>query len=306
MDAASRSTAMDCSICLGSFENPHCLPCGHCFCGPPRTCLQGVTAIRGMLKCPCCPTKHKLKREDLNLIYWLQCFLTDYKRSRDQNQPPAKIGKFPLSNCAKHQQLSVKFWCVTCSQECCEECSKAEHPDHLVRSYSAEMKRRFENVSKDWEPPSMGRFDSLSKSTQTQVEESGTLALEEFRAAIDISGVINNCRDGLVKTRNALKRRLEDADSEIEASDVESLASTSGISVAIPFVTAMPVNQIKTKLIQFSTSFANLDFSAQSKGYVSACNRLNDLLFWISLTRVAAAVTACTSPAHLWKKLSLI
>ena len=40
--AASDASGLECSICTDFLENPHALPCGHSFCGPPKNCLEGV------------------------------------------------------------------------------------------------------------------------------------------------------------------------------------------------------------------------------------------------------------------------
>ena len=46
--------AFECSICLEFFENPRMLPCGHSYCGSPRTCLTDLLNLSDPPKCAVC------------------------------------------------------------------------------------------------------------------------------------------------------------------------------------------------------------------------------------------------------------
>ena len=134
----------ECCICTDSLEDPRQLPCGHCYCGPHKTCLE-ILKTGKFFKCAICKSEHHILIADLKPIYGVRDFL---KEQQDALQEASKDEPFLLF-CHYHPKKQVKFWCTNCELTMCLECTDSEtHSDHQFISVSKNFRSIIEQQMK--------------------------------------------------------------------------------------------------------------------------------------------------------------
>ena len=69
---------LECSICADNLLDPRALPCGHSYCGPPRTCLSALQKPGDVLKCAICCKEYIIKISDMKPLYGIREHLESY------------------------------------------------------------------------------------------------------------------------------------------------------------------------------------------------------------------------------------
>ena len=125
---------IECCICLQSLEELNALPCGHCVCGPPRSCRTSLAADDvSFVKCPVCKTQHKFTLKDLKPLYGIRDYL---KRRGPEENAAAEYPKIVASKCFSYRcKLDTKFWCATCEKSVCQVCFDESHQGHQVQNH---------------------------------------------------------------------------------------------------------------------------------------------------------------------------
>ena len=175
-----------CCICTDSLDDPRQLPCGHCYCGPHKTCLEFLK-VEGIYKCAICKYDHQINIAELKPLYGVRDFL---QNQQNAIQDDSIDGAFMLF-CNYHPEKQVKFWCTNCENSMCVECTDCDiHSDHLFISFSknfkriteSQLKRASKNVS-SWSSKietKLGKLKERAKNIEIEIEN-----LEEKKAVRD-------------------------------------------------------------------------------------------------------------------------
>ncbi|XP_075241840.1 E3 ubiquitin-protein ligase TRIM21-like [Convolutriloba macropyga] len=133
-------TVLDCPICSEILLDPRVLPCGHSFCGPPRSCLDGIKRTDpDTVKCAVCNQSFALKLDDLKPLYGIRDALQELNESSKFSS--MKDDSLSESNCTAHGG-KFTLWCKDCSQELCSVCFEEIHIEHSVKNFKTVLKKR--------------------------------------------------------------------------------------------------------------------------------------------------------------------
>ena len=144
MATANISDLLQCSICHETLVDPRALPCGHSFCGPPRTCLDFIKHNNNLAsKCAECNQVFPVKVNELKPLF----------KIRDA------LGRLAVAenNCAQGADCNhndVKMWCKDCSVKLCLPCVEENHVDHNLKSYIAILREKARKIA-----PLLGDID---------------------------------------------------------------------------------------------------------------------------------------------------
>ena len=131
---------LECVICNESLCDPRALPCGHSYCGPPRTCLQSMEVEQGfqwVMKCAVCRTHHNLRADQINPLYGIRDMFPKVDTT-DTN-----LSEEHAVHCATHGKLFL-LWCKTCSVKICEDCLDTDHDEHCIKKLKRHLVEHLE------------------------------------------------------------------------------------------------------------------------------------------------------------------
>ena len=140
---------MDCAICTDAIEDPRALPCGHSFCGPPKTCLQTMGKSADLITCALCGTSHKLLISSLNPLYGIKDCLANHQKLQEElektkaeNRSLRKQLLFKPPKCTRSSFFcgSVSFWCNDCKDSFCDDCMIVYHNRHSVCAFRRHLR----------------------------------------------------------------------------------------------------------------------------------------------------------------------
>lgn len=140
------STFVKCGICGLSYTEPKVLPC--CLRSYCLGCLEELNQQQassgqsfGILKCPACAHELQLPEQgaaglltDASLVRWAQ-------QSTDPGTSP------PEPTCTLHRDQPLRFYCRTCEQPTCKECTN-QHLRHKHEHLKDASKRFVRNKRK--------------------------------------------------------------------------------------------------------------------------------------------------------------
>ena len=120
----------ECSICTDVIEDPRHLPCGHSYCGPPKTCLDMLQS-EDMLICALCKEEHKINISDLKPMYGLREFLKEQKETTQGLPTIVSTTSQDRFSCFVHPNTPVTLWCKVCQETMCANCVEFDkHSEH--------------------------------------------------------------------------------------------------------------------------------------------------------------------------------
>lgn len=213
-----------CSICLGRYENPKLLPCGHTFC---RQCLNDhitltVTdrAAQGF-NCPNDRSLVKKPKVGLNPRQWADAYPTDtflvsliqaVATHEGEGSPPVgataqasssnaeqtttseEAGSSNGPRCEKHPDRQIEFFCLGCSISICPFCAVREH-----------RKRTCECVSiSDAMERQRPRIQALKRRFETQIQKIQRLN----RGEGILNGTFTSSKERALNTLNDIEGKL--------------------------------------------------------------------------------------------------
>ncbi|XP_063715302.1 tripartite motif containing 13-like [Symsagittifera roscoffensis] len=128
------STTLDCPICTDVLEDPRVLPCGHSYCGPPKSCIEVNTS-----KCAVCSTEFKeMNLDELKPLYGIRDALVDL--SAKTSETPRYKSSWP--KCDAHCENKITLWCNDCSLQICVDCIEDKHINHTFKSIKLWIRER--------------------------------------------------------------------------------------------------------------------------------------------------------------------
>ena len=138
---ATDQSSIECSICSDPLLDPRALPCGHSYCGPPRTCLRAVEKLNG-LRCAVCNGEFDLETSQLNPLYGIRDFL---EQSTSKSKADEK--RFGIK-CEQHSGNPVLFWCTQCRKQACQKCFDSDHSSHRLMNFRKHLQLDIESSYK--------------------------------------------------------------------------------------------------------------------------------------------------------------
>ena len=114
----------DCVICHETFVDPRPLPCGHCYCGQPRNCLDALANAEGTLICAICRCDFNMRAQDIKPLYGIRDYF-DAQGQASKNQNGVE--------CKQHVSMDCNLWCLRCQIPVCDDCMENEHDEHPVK-----------------------------------------------------------------------------------------------------------------------------------------------------------------------------
>merc|ERR1712226_424536 len=122
---ATNSSGLDgfnCSVCSEVFNDPRPLPCGHLFCGPPKSCLTKLCDDSGNITCAECNTEHKIEIDNIAPLYRLRDALEAYaanETAQKVEEQQTKNEQFRFPPCEQHLKQNCELWCLDCNFAVC-------------------------------------------------------------------------------------------------------------------------------------------------------------------------------------------
>ena len=178
-------SSIECSICTDPFTDPRTLPCGHSYCGPPKTCLKGVERRDG-LRCAVCNETFNLKTSELKLLYGIRDYLEQWT-SKTRHTDVLEV------MCKKHECYKILFWRRTCSEKVCQKCFDLEHQSHALKNFWTHLKEKVY--------PKFAKFDIRANSL--------------LRKAIELNNQLQE-RDGIGNVKNLVEEHITTITNAIE------------------------------------------------------------------------------------------
>ena len=131
---------LECVVCNEPICDPRALPCGHSYCGPPRTCLQSMESglgARSVMKCAVCRANYYLRANQIKPLYGIK----DLFPKVDTTSP--RSFQDYIVNCATHAKLFT-LWCKTCCVKICEDCLDTNHDEHSIKKLKRHLIEQLE------------------------------------------------------------------------------------------------------------------------------------------------------------------
>ena len=136
------SEAFECPICSEVLSDPRALPCGHCFCGPSRKCLDSIMQNNGVIKCALCSKEHSVNKSDLRPLYGIRDGLQLLQNTSLSGKDASQL---VLPACSKHSDKTQMFWCLDCTVSFCETCYEEDHCDHKMTPFKSHLKQKIQS-----------------------------------------------------------------------------------------------------------------------------------------------------------------
>ena len=130
-----------CNVCLDSLIEPHALPCGHSFCGPPRKCLDAVKFEPEKIKCAVCKKKFNIRVADLKPLYGIRESVNDIAAKRRKLEEDSKAEAETWPKCVIHPCMKISLWCEKCKDKICVTCIEDSHVSHPLESYKGVLEK---------------------------------------------------------------------------------------------------------------------------------------------------------------------
>ena len=175
----------ECSICTDVIEDPRHLPCGHSYCGPPKTCLDMLQS-EGILICALCKEEHKINISDLKPMYGLREFLRNQKETSEGLPTIVSSTSQKRLHCFVHPNTPVTLWCKVCQETMCANCVEFDkHSEHQFVPFAKNLHSIVSQQAQKLTEQHMiciREFDEKIRELEPKLQKSRTL-LEELKTA---------------------------------------------------------------------------------------------------------------------------
>ena len=211
-EAANFDEGLNCSICHEKFLDPRILPCGHSYCGPPRTCLNSMQSGDNKMTCAICRSNFFQRVSDIKPLYGIRDHFGRSWPFESENRSSK------ILSCQKHSEMECKLWCLECDINVCEQCIEQNHDGHPVRNLRKHLMEKIEaKVGQEWYRGMTSYLLSLETLVSTSEQK-----LRELRMKVSsIEKFIDDCKQKETIVRsciNPVEEKCGQSFSKIETS----------------------------------------------------------------------------------------
>ena len=166
---------LQCGICIERYIKPKILDCFHSFC---EKCLVKYYGNKQKMPCPLCRQEIQLPKDGvpgLKNNFYLEDLLEDVSSLLMKDGSSAKTPEAE-SICQKHKGEIKRFYCVTCTELICRDCTTIDHPEnkghHYIHYETAARERRqlIKDVFLEYKRDIKALDHSLALSSQAKQE----------------------------------------------------------------------------------------------------------------------------------------
>ncbi|CAH1227756.1 TRIM2 [Branchiostoma lanceolatum] len=196
---------LECTICLEPFKDPKILPCLHTFC---KGCLEKFIAKQEeVATCGCvvceeflcdeCDRAHRRSKRTRNHEIIEVAELKEHLITKTSS---VKSRSLPM--CPKHEDEKLKFYCETCLNPICRDCTVLQHIDHrygLLADIVSDVRAMIEDKLEAARP----KVEEYQDLTNVVTEKQAELGHKSKKAADDIDAAAEK----EIKYYNGLVRR---------------------------------------------------------------------------------------------------
>ena len=142
---------LTCSVCLDRYVDPRVLTCHHSFC---KNCIIPMEQGRLVVKCPICRESTQLREgasRTLPVAFHVNQLLEINDELKKEPATACVSHSNGCENCTEHER-PLDFYCETCDEFICLNCSKESHQQHQYDSASKGFEKNKREIKSCLEP----------------------------------------------------------------------------------------------------------------------------------------------------------
>ena len=188
-----------CPLCLGIYEDPKLLPCGHIYCKSP--CLVGLArqANNTAITCPECRGVAQIQNGDVDALPTA----FHVNRLKDLHRTMKYSVTSTPTTCLTHKHQELAIFCETCENILCRDCVTDYHKEHqydLIQNVAKKHRKALLEMLE----PRLTQHRSLSQAIVKFDKTKSEISRKQYLLSREIDTAI----DGAVQKLKEQRRRL--------------------------------------------------------------------------------------------------